>query len=268
MNSLLQHHASKWKFIITKYLGRSVGKKWRKLMVDIKAVDISIKTAYLYDIGPPVGHKLQALVIELHAESLIENYLNVVKVGMDCLIVNPESLKAVKASFVNTQFESYETKFVDITSGSDSIIINNETIRTELHEAVTNIARNLVFDRVNLLSLSDSVCCNRTSLFGLLLGYPVVYWFDESKNKQQNYLSMVPLCCVQVTAAMMEDYSDQNCETESHHLYSFSYPSCHNDILQAVVRKWFEQLEMKVSDTLFENLSIISVEKCFEAVCL
>lgn len=268
MNSQLQHHTAKWKFIITKYLGRSVGKKWSKLRLDIKAVDCSIKPAYLYDIGPPVGHKLQALVIELLAESLIESYLNVVEIGMDCLIVNPESLKAVKASFVNTQFESYETKFVDITSDSNSVIINNETIRTELHEAVTNIIRNLVFDRVNLFSLSDSVCCNRTSLFGLLLGYPVVYWFDENKSKQQNYLSMVPLCCIQVTASVMEDNSDQNWETESHHLYSFSYPSCHNGTLEEVVKKWFEQLEMKVRDTLFENLSISSFEKCFEAVCL
>lgn len=251
---------SKWKIIISRHLGKSVAKKWRQLSLDILAVDSGVKPAYLYDIGQPVSHKVKEFVIEAVNESLIENYLNIVEIGMDCLILRPDSVRQIKETF------DLQTEIIDITNESSSVIVRPEAIKAQLNEAINDIAANMVLDKVHLYSLSDSIHCNRTSLFGVMLGYPVVYWFDEHKNKTQNYLSMVPLCCVTlVSRAAVEG---QNLKKELHNLYSFSYPLCHHEPLKELVQKWFKHLEIKSKGTIFEDVSIKSVEKCLQAVSL
>ena len=235
-------------------------------MLDIKAVDVGIKPAYLYDIGLPVSHKLHSFISELLGDSLVSNLVSIVEIGMDCFIVNSESVKTIQESLSQNELG---IKIVDITNDANSKIFDNKTILAELHAAVKDIAGNLMSDRVQIYSLTDTVQCNRTSLFGILLGYPTVYWFDESKNETHNYLSLVPLCCIQITASVavgMDCSTDHKIET--HHLYSFSYPVGNNDALKGVVDEWFETLKLKCKDTIFEDLSFNRTEKSFEAVSL
>lgn len=260
--------SSCWKFLVGKYLGKSVARKWKQFYLDVKAVDLGVKPAYLYDIGPPVGHKLQSLIEESVQKSLIISNLNIVEIGMDCLIVNPESVQQIKGSFenINTDFESLQIKIVDITDDSKTILDSSKAVRAEVHEAVNDIVINVVSGKVHLYVLSDSLICNRTALFGVLLGYPVVYWFDESKTKTQHYLSMVPLQCVTVTSKIT--VGGQNAQKEIHNLYSFSYPFCHKAKLKEFITAWFVKLDVKCKHTMFENLSIANMEKCFEAVAL
>lgn len=259
---------SKWKLIISKHLGISVARKWRQLMLDVKAVDLGVKPGYLYDIGPPIGEKLQSFIVELVDETLISSQLNIVEVEMDCFIVKADSVQEIRECFEKTDFESLQTKFVDITNDSHSVITDNEAIRTDLKEAVNDIAANVVSDRVHHYVLTDTLCCNRTSLFGVLLGYPVVYWFDERKSVVQNVLSMVPLCCVTVNSEVASEEQNSKENKNKHTLYSFSYPACHDGALRDVINSWFSKLKIKCRHTSFEELSMNTMEKSFEAISL
>ena len=257
-------------------------------MLDIKAVDSGVKPAYLFDIGLPVSHKLHGFVADLLHDLLISNHLNVVEMGMDCFIVNVDSINSITlrmaktlSSFGHSECNSVKTvmeppredglevKLVDITNDSMPNIVLRETTFRELHDAVAEICSNLKSDSVQIYKLNDSTVCNRTSLYGVLLGYPVVYWFDERENVAKNYLSMVPLSCVQVTAAVplrMDNTADKT--IESHQLYSFSYPACINDELKGVVDEWYEILKRKCKFTIYEEVSVIMTEQSFEAVSL
>ena len=233
-------------------------------MLDVKAVDLGVKPAYLYDIGPPVGKKLQSFIVELVDESLISNHLNIVEVEMDCFIVKAESIHEIKESFEKAEFVKVQTKFVDITNDSDSVITDSEGLRKELKEAVNDISSNMVTDRVHLYVLSNTLCCNRTTLFGILLGYPVVYWFSDRERVIQNFLSMVPLCCITVNSGVT---TEENLK-DKHTLYSFSYPACHDSVLGDVVNSWFSKLKINCEHTSFKGLSMNRIEKSFEAICL
>ena len=252
-------------------------------MLDIKAVDNAVKPAYLYDIGLPVSHKLRGFVADLHSDLLIRKHLNVAEVGMDCFIVNTDSINSISlrmaktlSSFghsecnsVKTAVDGLEVKLVDITNDSSPEVVLAETTFRELHDAVAEISSNLKADSVQICKLNDSTVCNRTSLYGVLLGYPVVYWFDERENVTKNYLSMVPLACVQVTAAVplrLNNTADK--KIESHQLYSFSYPASLIDEIKSVVDDWYEILKRKCKFTIYEEVSVNRTEQSFEAVSL
>ena len=257
-------------------------------MLDIKAVDSGVKPAYLYDIGLPVSHKLRGFVADLHSDLLIGKHLNVVEVGMDCFIVNTDSINSitlrmaktlssfshsecnsVKAAIEPPPEEGLTVKLVDITNDSSPEVVLAETTFRELHDAVAEIASNLKADSVQIYKLNDSTVCNRTSLYGVLLGYPVVYWFDERENVAKNYLSMVPLFCVQVTAAVplrLDSTADKT--IESHQLYSFSYPASLIDEIKGVVDEWYEILKRRCKFTIYEEVSVNMTEQSFEAVSL
>ena len=257
-------------------------------MLDIKAVDSGLKPSYLYDIGLPVSHKLLGFVADLHCDLLIEKHLNVVEVGMDCFIVNVDSINTISlrmaktlSSFGHSECNSVitameppredglEVKLIDITNDSSPKVVLAETTFRELHDAVAEISSNLKADSVQIYRLKDSTVCNRTSLYGVLLGYPVVYWFDERENLTKNYLSMVPLACVQVTAAVplrLDSTPDKT--IENHHLYSFSYPACFDGELKGVVNEWYEILKRRCKFTIYEVVSVNMTEQSFEAVSL
>ena len=234
-------------------------------MLDVKTVDLGVKSAYLYDIGPPIGENLQGFIADLVEESLISSYLNIVEVEMDCLIVKAESVYEIKEN-LEKNCENQSLKFIDITNDSDSVLTNSEDIRTEIKETVNNISANMASDKVHLYVLPHTLSCNRTSLFGVLLGYPVIYWFHESKHVGQNFLSLVPLCCITVFSELVTE--KENSKDDKHTLYSFSYPACHDGILKDIGNEWFGKLKTKCEGTSLEKLSMISVEKSFEAICL
>ena len=69
----------------------------------------------------------------------------------------------------------------------------------------------------SVLDMKFSSSVNRTTVFGCLLDYPVLYWYD---NDGENCLSMVPLVNVKVTA----EFGDDDLNLRDHLAWSFSYP--------------------------------------------
>ncbi|XP_060551730.1 UPF0739 protein C1orf74 homolog [Ruditapes philippinarum] len=253
-----------WKNIIIKHLGRKVARHWDSFMMDILAVDKGIKPAYLYDIGQPNGKQLVEFLKDLKEKEFIMNNLNVIEIEMDCLIVNTDELKqivpliGINERLIDVSEYLKEPEICGIGDAAKSIKENLENLIVELDCC-----------KVKFLS-GCCLTCNISSLFGVLLNYPVVYWFDSQDGKGGNCLSMERLTNVKVEICCVQRYGQNSKERpKSHCLYSFSYPSCLSIICRPFVDQWFHRLRDRVNEQdLFSNVTIKFEEVILEAVCL
>ena len=78
---------------------------------------------------------------------------------------------------------------------------------------------------------------NRTTLYGVLLGYPVIYWYDDNIAGAASCLSMVPLLVFTVTVSMDLNGVASECD-----IYSFSIPEALQSECQRSVDSWHSQL--------------------------
>ena len=143
----------------------------------------------------------------LAAEGLVPYTLDVLRVGEDIFFADLVNL----VSFLKKSVDLEELNFIDISEKLyEPRILPTEVSRDvkkqfarifELLEQKLNevtpdftqrsrTARNPVFVDLNSVSDNEEDWCV-PSVFGFLLGYPVIYWFDQAS--QCNCLNMVPL---------------------------------------------------------------------------
>lgn len=115
-------------------------------------------------------------------------------------------------------------------------------------------------DSVLHLELDDRL--NRPTLFGALLGYPVLYWYQTiGEQTQGNCLNMVPLCVVKVKCKLSADLHSKlgvKCPEGSgvHTMYSFSFAAVFKDQLMGLVYKWYDQVKLRFSrQTMLTDLT-------------
>jgi len=126
----------------------------------------------------------------------------------------------------------------------------------------------MVYDHVKStdgtqFNIQPPVNMNRTTLYGVLLGYPVVYWYDDV-NGAGNCLSMIPLQVITVSVPV----NTGNCD-----IYSFSFPEALLCECSESVNAWRSQLVEKyehrqASRQTVGNLCIASKIVIQSAVCL
>lgn len=255
-----------WRNICKQHLGRKILRHSQSLMINISAVDVGIKPAYLYDIGQPRGEKLKHLVGDLKHQELIQNNLNVVEIGMDCVILNVEEFKKW------TESVEISDKLIDVSKSKDSpCFVTQEEAVVNLKEVTEKLRDELDSSRVKLSALT-SVSCNVSSLFGLMLNYPLIYWYDDSDGKGGNCLSMEKLVSVKVmVTCAIKSKRKPYTETKviDHCLYSFSFPFCLNSMSRPVVELWFDKLKEKLhGQETFTDMKIAVEEVTLEAVSL
>ena len=102
-----------------------------------------------------------------------------------------------------------------------------------------------------VLELNSKPDWNFSTLFGVLLGYPVVYWYSDIQHCS-NCLSMVPLSVHRVTANSDDLQTSANlpCAKLSevrreHPIYSFSVPNALVPHLQNSIDDWFKRVRAK-----------------------
>lgn len=84
---------------------------------------------------------------------------------------------------------------------------------------------------------------NRTTLYGVLLGYPVIYWYDDAADGYDggSCLSMTPL--VVTTATVTFDLKGHcNDGPKKCEIYSFSIPEALFKLCQEPVDTWCNQI--------------------------
>ena len=208
-----------WREGLKKHFGASSCSKWRQLAADVQCVALGIKPAYLVDSLKPDAVKFCSLLEDvlspistpadddhlqasagLGVSSKWLSELRVVSVGSDVLLLN---WTTVQDMFQNLQSLCI---YVDISKSTDSCGGSRAVDRAaDAHISVESAPGieekcRLWFSQLSkqedeashsesddkskgvLTCLSTEVPSdlNMCSLFGRLLGYPVVYWFDPA----------------------------------------------------------------------------------------
>ena len=214
-----------WKSSCRSAFGVSLSiSKREHLFCDIAAVLLGIKTALLLDCGHTTTTKFQVLVgktiIEKHAAD--GRNCCIVRVHDDILLVNTVAMKVLWDTTTTTHLGHIYPCYVNVGEelGTSCIVdTNTNTGVLELIEGVCSKVWDKLsktvhkFDTseekssVDLLPVEDlgSVTSNFNlcTLFGRLLGYPVVYWFDPNGGYT---LDMVPLVQYTVRAVKIKDF--------------------------------------------------------------
>ena len=85
---------------------------------------------------------------------------------------------------------------------------------------------------------------NRTTIFGILLGYPVVYWYDTRDETMSNCLGMTPLCVNKVNCLIT--LPDGDCH--SNELFSYSFPLSMKHLVEKHIKVWYDNVLSIVSE--------------------
>ena len=195
-----------WKKTSQKYFGGFLGAKRDRFHFDILCVLLGIKSAHLVDYFPPAAaaqpHKLQLFLQEiLHLSRSCDctwthQNLCILLLDEDILFVNFTSLVAYRNALPSPVF-------VNVTCGKGTpVIIEKQEEQMNCIGRLISSAFDVMERHFSAHSASDDSipiirhCCHRDrsadgsgevadnlcSLFGQLLGYPVVYWFNTSKG--------------------------------------------------------------------------------------
>ena len=193
--------------------------KREQLLCDIAAVLLGIKPALLLDCGHTTTTKLQVLVSKTINEKHAADVRNccIVRVHDDVLLVNTVAMKIlwntttrlghVCQCYVNIGQELSTSCVVDTNTRLLELIEGVcSKVCDKLSQTVRNFSTSEEKSGIDLLPVEDveSVTSNFNlcTLFGRLLGYPVVYWFDPNGGYT---LDMVPLIRYTVRAVKIED---------------------------------------------------------------
>lgn len=241
------HSSIKWKAVLAKHLrDRSWRKHFNFIIDTLTIVDRGIKPSFLWDIGPTVTSEVIVnLLTELKSENLIHCFFCVIVIEMDFIITNVHSL--------SEHFRNSNLIFID---ASDHLIYPVGVDRgvTGLIDSIKKI----ILDQILSLNYSNSSVSLDVSefcvpsVFGLLIGYPIVYWTD--RLSESNNLSSRRLMNVKIA---LENSDFQ----KFFEIYSFSYPAdldyCHSH-----VDSWFIELKNKFPLYTFILTKNIISENC------
>lgn len=218
-----------WKRSFKKHFRRSLQSKNSHFRFAVSCALLGIKPVHLVDNLPPDPHKLQQLLQEVlqpcdfaskSCEQRITSHdqtshcpqLCILAIEQDVLLLNYTALKVSRVcGFLLTP----RPVFIDITRG----ILKPKVIdENDIHQIEQSFLDCIEKSILSLESESSKLngehipvihhCChgdhagghgtevNLCSLFGQLLGYPVVYWFDTSKGYSLDMEKLVQHCVV------------------------------------------------------------------------
>lgn len=267
----------KWKSILLTYLGRTVQRHCDGLIMDLMAVDLGLKPAYLYDIGNPAAGSLVTLLEHLHQARLITHCLNVVELGSDLIIVNvaevhklSENLISLDLILIDVSGSNRKPKKLGVGDGdlekSNVYYYGGEHVN-EIKKCFRYILEKLDISKVS--KVDTLVTCNLTSLFGTLLGYPVIYWFSTDGRNQDNCLAGEQLTCVKVCVKLKINSPPKHNLCKDHVLYSFSYPTELEHYYLPLVDKWIKDISDRVHKDNYFCMALVDKNICvLDAVCL
>lgn len=167
---------------------KSCYKHWRMISTQILAVDeiTNPKIGFLFDCGKINCLDLSDLLKKLKNESLIINQLILITLNEDYIILNYTKY---------IQHEEESNIFINISGDlSEPILVKDSSIITESILHTKNQITNKLSSEFIELIISNDYCV--PTIFGHLIGYPVLYWQNPNDNK--NCLSCVDLNVFQI----------------------------------------------------------------------
>ncbi|XP_060075722.1 UPF0739 protein C1orf74 homolog [Ylistrum balloti] len=243
------------------FVRRHMGKKFKyafELFTNIRLVDLDVKPSYLLDYGVGDTAKLVSLLIEMKNMTYITNILTVLQLGIDIIIINQLVIKMMQNS--TAALESKCT-IVDVSKTLNSPQVMSESVH--VFDKLKVIFNDMPpdFQRIRQFTV-DCKNANLTTVFGVLLGYPIVYWFENQDGLMATCLDTEPLENFRVIGNITDTGSE-------HCLYSFSVPKFVIADLQDKVTEWFKVIYDNTNwKPLFSDLTLTNTTVQLDTVAL
>ena len=216
---------------------------------DLVLVDRGVKPGFLYDYSRISADEVTRLLQDLYQAKLLHSELIVLVIDeFDIVIVN----RPVTLQYLVTLQPGDNVTVVDVSDTLQSpqcLDLGNSIWETTVTFLKQHIQKAEPFCMTHITPDPELNC---TTMFGILLGYPVIYWY--STQSHSNCLGMVPLTLCQLSVLLTHD-----AETRRHCAYSFTYPA---DLTQTVfgsVHRWLTHRQQvtaevsEVTDTVFDT---------------
>lgn len=215
------------------------------------------KPAYLWDANEPTERAVAECL--RHCRAKYDGVVKALQLGRDVLLCN------VAESQRRLAHCRHAVKFVDVSAQ-----LRSPAVLTSLPAGVDGMLASLELILAQMATLppesgatvpADYPCAvwNLCTAFGVLLGYPVVYWFDGGADAA-NCLAMEELNVVRVRSARQGDPTEK---AGCHEVYSFSFPLRLSAELGPHVDAWWKELSSKARD-----LSRVDEVRCYPVVAL
>ena len=158
-------------------------KTFTEIYHNILVVDNFCKASWLCDLGNFQSFDILRLIKDLHKGGFIQNELSIVKIEDDfficslpLLLVNlSKALKSLESK--NSNHATKDIVFIEIKNNKSSLSMDEQT-RKDLISVLISLQKTLqIYDKQNVIevNIDKDLCYFTPTMFGVFLGYPVVY---------------------------------------------------------------------------------------------
>jgi len=276
--------------LLLKKFGKRSTSKWYKALLDIVIVDFGIKDILLFDCWSVSSCEMNNFLQSAKVMNLLNNHLSAFSFGMDVFLYNKSAVKHLKNNLFNTpEFQQYVIDISKPLNHPKLLTINCKEAKETVALFSSSIGR-ITSELEELLHDveidADDARINPPCLFGLLLGYPAVYWYDRTVS-EDNCLLTEHLYLYQVIGEVEPEIINSDTdlskslspnkrnssvrylEKTCHTVLSFTIPTIINEKIKSDIKLWFIEWKRSVPwSSVFAKISL--EEKIVEpqAVCL
>ncbi|CAG5980571.1 unnamed protein product [Menidia menidia] len=232
-----------------------------QLAAQVSAVDVGLKPAVLYDSNGASAAQIQQYLSSLRSERLVSGSLATLDLNGNGLVINTSTAR----SHLERVLCEDSVAVMDVCHGLGSPAVSGRQ-----REALRGVTQDLLPLLQRHQEAEEPLCVgarceewNLCTVFGLLLGYPVTYWFDQTKSFE-NCLSMTPLVVTTASARWQADASGHRwC------LFSFSFPASLQEETRSEVESWRLRLTERFEQQhVLKELKISQSSVTLPSVCL
>ena len=245
--------------IFAEVLGKKTAiKKWKELYTCIRTVDCGIKNSYLLDTCNVTPVQIERLIKRLCNEDFLSGEeLDILVICEDTFVLHEQRV----SEYLSSALDDDKICFVDVSQHlPEPKVLKYEL---EFQKTVKDFCIQFIEflkqrtaqpsdERTNVGSIKcfgcDKTNLDPCSIFGLILGYPVVYWCNQESTS--NCLSQCKLTLHTVTVQFSQ------LTTNSFTVTSFSLPSSLSDSCERYIKSWKDRvLETSEKDGVVLRIS-------------
>uniref|UniRef100_A0A3Q3N5W4 Zgc:112163 n=1 Tax=Mastacembelus armatus TaxID=205130 RepID=A0A3Q3N5W4_9TELE len=234
------------------------------LATQVLAVDLRLKPALLYDSNSASAEQVQQYLSSLQSAQLVSKSLLILDLNGNTFIFNPVTVIS------NLEQVLHDSCIVVINVCHS---LEKPTIADPRRAELKCMTQDLLLLLREFEQLREAEkplyvgekCkeWNLCTVFGLLLGYPVIYWFDQTESFE-NCLSMTPLMVTAAAAVWQAGEVGHRCT-----LYSFSVPALLHEETRSNLEYWrFCLQERFQQQNVLQDLTICQNTVTLPSVCL
>ncbi|XP_006816389.1 UPF0739 protein C1orf74 homolog [Saccoglossus kowalevskii] len=227
-----------WRKHIKQKLPKSCLKKTMDILSNIVSVDRGIKPSFLFDFAS-VDVKQMQQFINGTFKSGLTGQLSCLSLVDDVFIYNRASIVAHLRKIV----ERTSNFLVDVSNTLPEPQIASCQCHRQVLDHTLQLQRAFSLESASPapLELKPGDRWNISTVFGILLGYPVIYWYNtEEVRDVSNCLSMVLLTTYR---AYVNCNPTTNTDTVGQLIYSFSVPAKLIPRFQREIDDWLKRIQ-------------------------